>query len=185
LAHVVSQAASPPVLAAAVMWAAAASFGGLAAWAWATAHVGVAVAAPVLFLLRLRRAGRIEDLELTRRSERALPLRFTLWCGGLAWAGLAAAGAPRLLAASAGASWLTYAAIFAITTRWKISVHCATAAGAAMLAWSLGGTALPLALGVPLMAWSRLRLRRHTPAQAIAGAALGAALFAAALAWAR
>jgi membrane-associated phospholipid phosphatase len=52
-------------------------------------------------------------------------------------------------------------------------VHSAAAAATATLAWSLIGTPLPLFIGVPIIAWSRVRLRRHSVAQTVAGASLG------------
>jgi membrane-associated phospholipid phosphatase len=73
--------------------------------------------------------------------------------------------------------WLQWVIIFGITLSWKISVHCATAAGVAMWLWWLTGTPLPLLVGVPLIAWSRVHLGRHTLAQTIAGSMLGCGLF--------
>ncbi len=61
-----------------------------------------------------------------------------------------------------------------ITLWWKISVHAAIGAGAA--------TVLPLVFGpallavwplVALIAWSRVQVGDHTPAQVLAGIALG------------
>jgi membrane-associated phospholipid phosphatase len=49
-------------------------------------------------------------------------------------------------------------------------VHCATAAAFSTLMLHLSGTALPLLVGVPILAWSRVQLRRHTAAQTAAGA---------------
>jgi len=48
------------------------------------------------------------------------------------------------------------------------------------MAWVLLGTPLPLVLIVPLVAWSRVRLRRHTLPQTVAGAVLGFVIFSAA-----
>jgi 5'-nucleotidase len=73
----------------------------------------------------------------------------------------------------AGALCLQTTLIFAITTVWKISVHSAAAAATATLAWWLIGTPLPLLVGVPIIAWSRVRLQRHSVAQTVAGASLG------------
>jgi membrane-associated phospholipid phosphatase len=36
---------------------------------------------------------------------------------------------------------------------------------------------LPILLVVPAVAWSRVKLRRHTPLQTLAGIGLGTALF--------
>jgi membrane-associated phospholipid phosphatase len=61
-----------------------------------------------------------------------------------------------------------------VTLWWKTSVHAAVAAGA--------GTVLPLVFGpallavwplVALIAWSRVQVGDHTPAQVLAGIALG------------
>jgi membrane-associated phospholipid phosphatase len=61
-----------------------------------------------------------------------------------------------------------------ITLWWKISVHAAIAAGAATVLLLVFGPALlvvwPL---VALIAWSRVQVGDHTPAQTLAGAALG------------
>lgn len=71
----------------------------------------------------------------------------------------------------------TLLAILAVTTRWKISVHTAVSGGAvALLALTYGPWPLVGGVLVVLVGWSRVRLRDHTLAQALAGAALGAAV---------
>ncbi|NLE46614.1 MAG: phosphatase PAP2 family protein, partial [Chloroflexi bacterium] len=102
---------------------------------------------------------------------------FTSACGIGAWLLLLIGAAPRPLIVLGGALLVETLIIFVITLRWKISVHCAAAAGAATLVWSLIGTPLPLIVGVPLIAWSRLRLQRHTLAQVVAGSVVGMAIF--------
>jgi membrane-associated phospholipid phosphatase len=77
----------------------------------------------------------------------------------------------------AAALWFQTVAMFTITLWWKISLHAAAAAGAATMAWALLGTGLPFLLTVPLIAWSRIRLRRHTLAQTVLGALLGFVVF--------
>jgi membrane-associated phospholipid phosphatase len=61
-----------------------------------------------------------------------------------------------------------------ITLWWKISVPAAIAAGAATVLLLVFGLALlvvwPL---VALIAWSRVQVGDHTPAQVLAGIALG------------
>ena len=52
-------------------------------------------------------------------------------------------------------------------------MHSAAAAAAATMAWLLSGSILLPAAGTGLIAWSRIRQRRHTPAQTVAGALLG------------
>ena len=64
----------------------------------------------------------------------------------------------------------------AITTVWKISIHCAVASGSVtILALLFGPWLAPAYLLVALTAWSRVVLKDHTPAQVIAGSLLGVA----------
>ncbi|HEV2126892.1 MAG TPA: phosphatase PAP2 family protein, partial [Chloroflexota bacterium] len=64
---------------------------------------------------------------------------------------------------------------------WKLSIHVAVVAGTvAVLTIVFGSGFLGLALLVALVAWSRVELGDHTPAQAIVGGVVGAAVAAAA-----
>jgi membrane-associated phospholipid phosphatase len=93
----------------------------------------------------------------------------------VAWLALMVGAAPRLLLALAGASTVQTLIIFLVTLRWKISGHAAAITGLAVLSWLLASPVVaPAALSVPLVIWARLRLRRHTFFQALAGAAVGA-----------
>jgi membrane-associated phospholipid phosphatase len=57
---------------------------------------------------------------------------------------------------------------------WKISAHsAATASFTILLGGLFGASLLPYLLGVPLMVWSRVRLKRHTLTQTLAGTLLG------------
>lgn len=67
-------------------------------------------------------------------------------------------------------------AITGVTLYWKMSMHVAGTAGTVtVLTLVYGRRALPLVVLVPAVAWSRNVLDHHTPAQALAGAALGSA----------
>jgi membrane-associated phospholipid phosphatase len=68
------------------------------------------------------------------------------------------------------------AALAAVTVVWKISIHCAVAAGSVtILALLYGPPVLAGFLLVGLLGWSRVAVRDHTAAQVIAGSVLGAA----------
>jgi membrane-associated phospholipid phosphatase len=137
---------------------------------------------PFLYVAWLVKRGDITDIDVRLRKQRAQPLLVTITCTGFAWLVLALGVAPRVMTVMAGALWFQVVAIFIITLRWKISVHAATAAGATTMAWALLGTPLPFLVTVPLVAWSRVRLRRHTLLQTVAGALLGFTVFFAAAA---
>lgn len=62
-----------------------------------------------------------------------------------------------------------------VTLFWKISIHVAVVSGAVtILILVFGPSMLLLAPLVALVAWARIDLQDHTPAQTIAGALLGA-----------
>lgn len=68
-------------------------------------------------------------------------------------------------------------ALLVLTFFWKVSVHCAVAAGAvAVLTSVFGLRMLALTPLVALIGWSRVRLRCHTVGQVTAGALVGAAV---------
>ena len=177
LAYVISQVCSPPVLSAVAMALIASTLHHARAWRWAGLYVFLAILTPVIYLIWLVRHGRVTDLDVQLREQRMRPLIVTIACGAAAWIALALGGAPIEMVVVAGGLWLQTVVIFSITLWWKISVHSAAAASVATLVWSLAGTSLPLLIGVPIIAWSRVRLRRHTVSQTIAGALLGLAIF--------
>jgi membrane-associated phospholipid phosphatase len=127
----------------------------------------------MVYILWQVHQGQLSDLDIQLRKQRARPLLLSIACSGLAWLIMALSAAPVELAILAGALWLQMVVVMGITLRWKISMHSTAAAGAATVIWSLVGTPLPLLIGVPLIAWSRVRLHRHTLSQTVAGAALG------------
>ena len=99
------------------------------------------------------------------------------------WVVLSQMQAPALLLALAATNLAQSVTYFLITLRWKVSIHSAVAAGLAVLGGAVaGGPVWALILTVPLIAWSRVVLRRHTLAQTIVGAAIGSFFLAIALA---
>ena len=131
---------------------------------------------PVAITLGMRAAGRVSNSDITERRERLLP--YTLITAGyLAGAAvLRLVGAPREVVAAMACYFTVTAVCTAITAFWKISMHMAGIAGPVVAAsLLLPKTALLSIALVPLLAWARLVLRRHTPAQ-IAGGALTSAV---------
>lgn len=129
---------------------------------------------PTLFIFLLLRRGSITDFQVRLRQQRLRPLLVTLACAGAALLAACALHAPRELTLTLASGLLPGICLTAITPVWKISFHTATLAGAlAVLFWLIGPWALT---GLPVLGvvgWSRVSLGRHTPAQAIAGAAAG------------
>lgn len=180
-AYTISLIGSPPVLGLTAVILLTAATATLRTWLWGGLYALLAIVVPLLYVLRLARRGAVSGIDLPVREERVRPMVFAILCSGLAWLMLVLAGEPAPMLILAGTMWLQMALMFVITLRWKISMHSATAAGVGVLASCLAGTIIPLLLGVPIIAWSRVRLQRHTLAQTVAGAALGLALFTSAL----
>ena len=96
-------------------------------------------------------------------------------------------GAPPLLTGYLAFMLASVAVLAAITTVWKISIHCAVASGSVtILALTYGPLVLGGYLLVGLLGWARVAVKDHSVAQVVAGSVLGAAAAAAAyalLAW--
>ena len=176
IAYLLSQVFCPPVVGLGMIIMAASVSPNRHAWAWAGLYVMLGVLAPLVYLVRLYRTGQVSDLDIQIREQRVKPLIFTLSSSALACVMMVVGRAPALMITIAACYWVQMVLVFLITLRWKISVHCATAAGAAALVQILLGTPLPLLLGLPMMAWSRVKLQRHTFLQTIGGTVLGLAM---------
>jgi membrane-associated phospholipid phosphatase len=71
---------------------------------------------------------------------------------------------------------VSVALLAAITTVWKISIHCSVAAAAVTILTMLFGAWLSPAFAlVVVCGWSRVELEDHTIAQVVAGSLLGVA----------
>jgi membrane-associated phospholipid phosphatase len=176
VARLVGEVLSPPpilaVLALLVAWdssptpAMAVVWGGIAA-------VSASVL-PYALILRGVRQGRLSDKNISLRQQR---IRFAAVAIASILTGLtvlAAFDAPAEMVALQVSIAVGVACGWVITLWWKISVHAAIAAGAATVLLLVFGLALlvvwPL---VALIAWSRVQVGDHTPAQVLAGIALG------------
>lgn len=177
LAYGISQLGSPPVMGLAGLIVVAASMAVPGVWLWSGVYVLMAMVAPLLFLIWQVRHGRVTDLDVQLREQRKGSLLVTVAGFGVSWLAMHIGHAPPLLKTMAGAGFVQWLIVFAITLRWKISAHTSSAAGVTMLILHVFGlAAAPLVISIPLIAWSRVKLRRHTLGQTVAGALLGCAV---------
>jgi hypothetical protein len=143
---------------------------------WGLLAALFAAVLPTLFITRGVARGRWDDRNVGARRPRLIVLAFMLGSVTAGLIALAALGAPPELTWYFGCMLASVAALAAITTVWKISIHCAVASGSATILSLMFGPPLMLTyLLVALTAWSRVALKDHTTAQAIAGCVLGAA----------
>jgi len=83
-------------------------------------------------------------------------------------------GAPKTLLVFGTMGVIQVGFLLLVTLRWKISGHGAAIGSLAVFLWSLyGAAAAPALLAIPLVAWARVRIQRHTIAQTVAGSLAG------------
>ncbi|HEY5987939.1 MAG TPA: phosphatase PAP2 family protein [Streptosporangiaceae bacterium] len=179
VARLVGELLSPPpiivVLALVVAWDSSSTPGMAILWGGIVA--GFASVLPYVIMLRGVRCGRLSDKNISLRQER---VRFgvaaiTSILIGLAV--LAVFNAPAEMVALLASIAVGVACGWVITRWWKISAHAAIAAAAATVLMLVFGTPLLAAWPVVgVIAWSRVQVGDHTPAQVLAGIALGLAV---------
>jgi membrane-associated phospholipid phosphatase len=150
-------------------------YGGAYGLAWGSLAALFAAVLPTVFIARGIRRGQWADRNVGPRGARLVVLGFILASVALGLMVLWAVGAPRELTWYFGCMLGSVAALALITTVWKISIHCAVAAGSVTLLACLYGPWVCVGyVLVGVTAWSRVELGDHTQAQVIAGTALGA-----------
>jgi membrane-associated phospholipid phosphatase len=130
---------------------------------------------PTVFINRGIRDGRWADRNVGAKRPRLIVLTFIIASVAVGLALMVGLGAPTELSGYFGCMLGSIAVLAAITTVWKISIHCAVASGSVtILALLFGPWLVPAYLLVALTAWSRVAVKDHSAAQVIAGALLGA-----------
>jgi membrane-associated phospholipid phosphatase len=131
---------------------------------------------PMVFISRGVRRGRWADRYVGAKRARLIVLAFIIASVAVGLGLLVGLGAPGELSGYIGCMLASVAVLAAITSVWKISIHCAVASGSVtILALLFGPGVVPAFLLVALTAWSRVVVKDHTTAQVIAGSLLGAA----------
>jgi hypothetical protein len=142
---------------------------------------------PTVFISHGVRHGRWNDRNVGARRPRLLVLAFITASVAAGLILLLVLGAPPLLTGYLAFMLASVAVLAAITTVWKISIHCAVASGSVtILALTYGPLVLCGYVLVGLLGWARVTVQDHGVAQVVAGSVLGAAAAAGAyalLAW--
>jgi hypothetical protein len=140
----------------------------------ALAGMLVVVAIVWAFVWQRWRSGRWSTVDASRRQERPLLYALALLLAGGYWWWLGG----RASAMSTGVvALVAMLCVAGLANRWiKLSLHMASLVFAGVVLLGL----LPVAgivvlLAAPLLAWSRLRLARHSVVEVVGGAVLGAA----------
>lgn len=175
LARLVSGVFSPPLLVLIGVFMAASAIDTAQGWRWSAFYIFTALIIPMLYILWQVRRGKISDFHMQERGQRIIPMLLMMACSLAAWLVMRQMSAPHVLTVFAGAGIFQTGLLLAVTARWKISGHGTAIASLAVFLMALFGRgAAPFFLAVPLVAWARVRLKRHTLGQTIAGALVGA-----------
>jgi membrane-associated phospholipid phosphatase len=176
VAHVVTEATAPAILAVAgLLVVAIHSAGNGAGAAWGGFAALLVTGVPLAYVAKGVKAGKWSDHHIADRTQRAVPLLIASASVAVAAVLLVLVRAPRDLIALVLAQLAGLVVVLVVSRCWKISIHTAVAGGfLGILVVLFGPGAL---LGLPVLAavgWSRIVLDAHTWLQVIAGGAMGA-----------
>ena len=130
---------------------------------------------PMIFVFWLYATGRISDLDMSVRSERARVFMAFVCFMFIGTGDLLAIHAPAIITATMAGYAVSSLIVEAITRFWKISTHAfGITAPLIVLSVLYGEQALPFTVLIPLVGWSRIYLHAHTGLQVVAGTLLGA-----------
>lgn len=117
------------------------------------------------------------EMDMPNKEDRLYPLLWILLSYLLGVIILYIISAPLIITVLMFCYFSNTLIVLLISFFWKISIHSVGIAGpVAFLIYVFGYPGLIFLLLIPVIMWSRLHLKRHTPNQVIAGASLGLAL---------
>ncbi|MGR4881955.1 hypothetical protein ACIPUC_21530 [Streptomyces sp. LARHCF249] len=176
-ARILTDALAPANLVVALLllvgWHATGSWSGLG---WGLLGALFCGLVPVGIIMLGVRRGALTDQHIRVRRQRMVPMALSGVSVAAGITLLYVLGAPADVFALVVAMLVGLASSLLVTAGWQISVHMSVAGGTVMiLLLVFGAPVLPAALLAAALGWSRLVLKAHTPAQVIAGTALGGA----------
>jgi len=142
---------------------------------WSLILIAVSILPVFSVVLYLARNEKVEGIFISARRQRNKIYLLTSVCVIIGCLILLFGEAPPVLVAAFVAGLSAIIVFMGINFLWKISIHTAFAAASVTVLTILYGSigALTIML-VPPVAWARIELEHHSPAQAVAGALLAA-----------
>ena len=146
------------------------------ALAWALAYIFFFSIVPILYVSLQVKRGIITDMHMPIREERIRPFLVSLMSGTLGLIVLNKLDVSGLMNLFVVTTLLQLALMGLITSFWQISAHMISITGATVIVAVIFGLlpAIIIAPLIPLVAFARLNLLRHTRAQVVAGVVVGA-----------
>jgi membrane-associated phospholipid phosphatase len=129
---------------------------------------------PTFMVMFLKKTGRVSDYDISKRSQRVIPLSIAIAAYFIGFIIMKMLQAPHIISGLFLFYALNTVFLMFITLKWKISVHLSSyTAPIAVLYVVFGPWALFLLLLTPLLMWSRIHLKAHTFMQTLAGSVMG------------
>lgn len=131
------------------------------------------VVVPLLIVFTMVRLGRAENIDVPDRQKRLIPFALFVIEYGIFVGINYLLDLPQEFQAVMWVVLINTVIYALITVWWKVSIHAAGVTGyVTCLAW-FGGPVIWMVLPPLLVAWSRIYLKAHSPAQVTAGTILG------------
>lgn len=129
-----------------------------------------------LFIIYAVKKGLFSDFDVSHREQRSF-LFVSIGVAAIVYLMvLVATHGPQVLYLAILGFLLSIIAIAIINTRIKASIHVATITALIVLFWFLYGMNFALILLIPLVAWSRITVKKHTISEVVAGSIIGGGL---------
>lgn len=180
LAHFISAVSNPPLVAIPVFLVInyVLLYGGDWLWFSGLSILFVSILPIITSTLWIKR--KELEVDMPQREDRIYPLLMVILSYIIGVMVLYTLGAPTLITTLMICYLNNTVVVLLFSLYWKISIHAMGMTGpATAIIYLFGWTGLIFSLLVPLVLWSRLHLKRHTPAQLIVGTVLGYLLTAA------
>lgn len=175
-ARFISDFVSPPVVYAVMGFLLAlATFPSFKGVAWGTFYGFFISLVPILYVLYMYKAGRVQDMHMSNIRQRRIPYLISLIGAMIVFGGVSKFEGPALLGGLAVSNVIGLTILWVINFYWLISSHMASISLAGIFIIVVFGIqtsilVLPLVI---LVFWARLVLQRHTVLQLIAGMFVG------------
>lgn len=174
LAKWVSDILSPPVLSTIGIAAIGVMLNKEINWRVLGTYFSIVLVFPVIYIFYLVFSNQVTDFHLRVRKERKKPFIVMIICASLGALYLTVNNAPYILIVMSVFGIFQIALMAMITVKWKISGHSATVASLSLFIVGIFGSATWFVfLSVPLVAWARVKIKRHTLIQTVGGAVMG------------
>ncbi|MFC1873289.1 hypothetical protein ACFLW3_00535 [Chloroflexota bacterium] len=140
------------------------------AFRWSLILIILSILPILFFTIFLVRKKRLDGILASARKQRTIIYGLTIVLAIITSTILITLKAPLTLIALSVISLTTSIVFMCVNLRWKISLHTAFIGGAVVVLFILYGVRSIVSIVVlPLVAWARMELKQHSPAQVIIG----------------